>query len=215
MWSWSLIIYHSFLLLIILEKLKGNVFTSILPYKILSIVPPIYSQELAIWMQNHWYHICPSLPYILSNKARCSQTIFIFIMVFNLEIISIQKTLYWLHVHTWEKENVHSSCYPQNRSLLQTTFSLRAMACGYWSGLNENVPHWLTYQSPLGDPVLGSFRVWTHCRPCVIGSGLWELQGSCHFGFAVCCVLTSSVSFHLPCHHTCLPTRSLWNHEPK
>lgn len=105
MWSWSLIIYHSFLLLIILEKLKGNVFTSILPYKILSIVPPVYSQVLAIWMQNHWYHICPSLPYILFNKARCSQTIFIFIMVFNLEIISIQKTL-WLitRVHMRERK---------------------------------------------------------------------------------------------------------------
>lgn len=126
MWSWSLIIYHCFLLLIILEKLKRNVFTNILPYKILRVVPPIYSQELAIWMQNHWYHICLSLPYILSNKARCSQTIFIFIMVFNLEVrIYSEKHCDWLHVHTWEKENVYSSCYPQNQSILQTTFSLR------------------------------------------------------------------------------------------
>lgn len=63
-------------------KIKGQCFyKQILPYKILHIVTPIYSQELAIWMQNHWSHIGPSLPYIVSNKALCSQTICSFIMV--------------------------------------------------------------------------------------------------------------------------------------
>lgn len=45
--------------------------------------------------------------------------------------------------------------------------------------------------APTWWPGLGGFGVWAHFRQCVLESGLWELQDSCHFRFAVCCVLTS------------------------